>query len=109
MESCHMSVHGTIVDTAETSKEGAHAHSHKVRETMSGYIEALTNERITDHSSNLFEAGVLTSLDVLSLVAFIEETFTLEISGDDVDMDTFGTIDGLVGMVTAMQGRHRSP
>jgi methoxymalonate biosynthesis acyl carrier protein len=104
-----MSLHGTTVDTAEVPQEEVHAHSHKVRETMAGYIEALTNERITDHSSNLFEAGVLTSLDVLSLVAFIEETFMLEISGDDIDMDTFGTIDGLVGMVTAMQGRHRSP
>lgn len=104
-----MSVHGPIVDTAETSKEGAHAHSHRVRETMVGYIETLANERILDYSSNLFESGVLTSLDVLSLVAFIEDTFMLEISGDDIDMDTFGTIDGLVGMVTAMQGRHRSP
>ena len=104
-----MSVHGLIVDTAETSEEGAHAHSPGVRETMVGYIETLTGERITDPSSNLFESGVLTSLDVLSLVAFIEETFMLEISGDDIDMDTFGTIDGLVGMVTAMQGRHRSP
>ena len=104
-----MSVHSPIVETAETSKEGAHAHSHRVRETIANYIEALANESILDHSSNLFEAGVLTSLDVLSLVAFIEETFRLEISGDDVDMDTFGTIDGLVGMLTAMQDRHRSP
>ena len=104
-----MSVYSPIVDTAETSNEGAQAQSHRVRETMAGYIETLTNERITDHSSNLFESGVLTSLDVLSLVAFIEDTFLLQISGDDIDMDTFGTIDGLVGMVTAMQSRHRSP
>jgi len=76
---------------------------------MVDYIETLANERILDHASNLFESGVLTSLDVLSLVAFIEDTFMLEISGDDIDMDTFGTIDGLAGMVTAMQGRHRSP
>ncbi|MGC2780934.1 MAG: acyl carrier protein [Bradyrhizobium sp.] len=71
-----------------------------VRDTIVGYIEGLSNERGFDHSANLFEAGLLTSLDVLSLVAFIEETFALEISGDDIDIDHFGTVDGLVTMIT---------
>ncbi len=74
-----------------------------VRDTMVGYIEGISNERVFDHSSNLFESGLLTSLDVLSLVAFIEGTFMLEISGDDIDIDSFGTIDGLVTMITTMQ------
>ena len=74
-----------------------------VRNTMVSYIEKISNEQIIDHSSNLFESGLLTSLDVLSLVAFIEDSFTLEISGDDIDMDSFGTIDGLVTMITAMK------
>ena len=75
-----------------------------VRDAIAGYIEGISNERDLEHSSNLFESGVLTSLDVLSLVAFIEDTFTVEISGDDIEMDSFGTIDGLVTMVT-MKGR----
>jgi len=74
-----------------------------VRDAIAGYIESISKERGFADSTNLFEYGVLTSLDVLSLVAFIEETFGLEISGDDIDMDTFGTIDGLVAMVTAKQ------
>jgi acyl carrier protein len=78
-----------------------------VRDTIVGYIEGISNEKGFDHSVNLFECGVLTSLDVLSLVAFIEDTFALEISGDDIEMESFGTIDGLVAMVTMKQIKQR--
>ncbi len=74
-----------------------------VMSTIVDYVEKVSHEKGFDHSTNLFERGLLTSLDVLSLVAFIEETFHLQITGDDVDMATFGTIDGLVAMVTRKQ------
>jgi acyl carrier protein len=74
-----------------------------VRDAIAGYIEDISNERGFDHSSNLFESGLLTSLDVLSLVAFIEDTFAVAIAGDDIDMDSFGTVDGLVALITAKQ------
>jgi methoxymalonate biosynthesis acyl carrier protein len=74
-----------------------------VRDTIVGYIEGIAHDTDFDHSTNLFESGLLTSLDVLSLVAFIEETFALEISGDDIEMESFGTVDGLVALVTMKQ------
>ncbi|AIQ13259.1 acyl carrier protein [Paenibacillus durus] len=69
------------------------------RELIAGFIQELINEPVSDHASNLFEQGFLTSLDVLDLLAFLENTFGLEISEEDVDMESFGTIDGLVGLV----------
>ena len=77
-----------------------------VRDAVVGHLEDLSNEWGFDHSSNLFESGLLTSLDVLSLVAFIEQTFGLEITGDDIDMASFGTVDGLVAMITTMRSQH---
>jgi acyl carrier protein len=74
-----------------------------VTSTIVNYIEEVSNEAGFDHSTNLFERGLLTSLDILSLVAFIEETFRVQISGDDVDMATFGTVDGLVEMINRKQ------
>jgi len=74
-----------------------------VRNTIAAYIEDISNERAIDHSINLFEAGLLTSLDILSLVAFMEDTFALEITGDDIEMENFGTIDGLVALVATKQ------
>lgn len=76
-----------------------------VREAITGYIQRISKEPSFDPKVNLFEYGVLTSLDVLSLVAFLEDTFKLEISGDDIDMETFGTIDGLVSMISAKRAR----
>lgn len=78
-----------------------------VRDTVAAYIEKISHERDFDHSSNLFENGLLTSLDVLSIVSFIEERFNLVITGDDMDMASFGTVDGLVSMITAMQDRQK--
>jgi methoxymalonate biosynthesis acyl carrier protein len=78
-----------------------------VRDTIVDYIEGIANETDFDHSTNLFESGLLTSLDVLSLVAFIEETFALEISGDDIEMETFGTIDGLIAMITTKRMKEK--
>jgi acyl carrier protein len=70
-----------------------------IRESVANYIKNLTNETITDHSSNLFGDGLLTSLDVLDLISFIEETFEFQISADDADMDSFGTINGIVRLI----------
>lgn len=69
------------------------------RENIVSYVHSLTNENIADHSANLFENGLLTSLDVLDLISYIEKTFNLQISADDVDMESFGTINGIVSLV----------
>lgn len=78
-----------------------------VRDTVAAYIEKISHQRDFGHSSNLFENGLLTSLDVLSIVSFIEERFSLVITGDDMDMASFGTVDGLVSMITALQDRQK--
>ena len=43
-----------------------------IREEIEKHISELTNNPDIDHSLNLFESGLLTSLDVLDLLAFIE-------------------------------------
>ena len=70
-----------------------------IRESVSNYIRGLTNETISDHSRNLFADGLLTSLDVLDLISFIEDTFDFQIEADDADMESFGTIDGIVNLI----------
>jgi methoxymalonate biosynthesis acyl carrier protein len=74
-----------------------------VRDEIAGYIEGITHETGLEHSINLFESGLLTSLDVLSLVSFIEDTFKIDISGDDIDMESFGTINGIVDLIETKQ------
>ncbi|MEK3903799.1 MULTISPECIES: acyl carrier protein [unclassified Paenibacillus] len=68
-------------------------------EDVSAYIQKITNEDIQDRSANLFELGLLTSLDVLDIISYLENNFGIELSDEDVDMHHFGTIDGLVSLV----------
>lgn len=75
-----------------------------IRDRISSYIKGVTNEKIDDHSTNLFENGLLTSLDVLDIISFIENAYDFEVSGDDVDMDSFGSIDGIVNLVERVKG-----
>lgn len=69
------------------------------KKLITDYLSVLTNTDMTDTALNLFEAGVLTSLDVLDLLAFIEKTFKVEIPVDEIDMDNFGSVDCLTVLV----------
>ena len=67
-----------------------------VREEVEKHITELTNEHEIDHAQNLFESGLLTSLDVLDLLSFIENTYNITVSDDDLGIDSFGSIDNMV-------------
>ena len=63
----------------------------------------LTNETNIDNSTNLFENGYLSSLDVLDLICFIEEVFDISLSEDDMTMENLGTINNIVNLVERLQ------
>jgi acyl carrier protein len=67
-----------------------------IREEIEKYISELTNNPEIDHSLNLFESGLLTSLDVLDLISFIENEYDIGISDEDLGMENFGSIDRIV-------------
>jgi len=67
-----------------------------VREEVEKYIAKLTNEHEIDHAQNLFESGFLSSLDVLDLLSFIENTYNITVSDDDLEVENFGSIDNMV-------------
>lgn len=74
-----------------------------VREDVEKYVLKLTNEPELDHSMNLFESGNLTSLDVLDLLSFIEETFSISVSDDDIGMENLGSINSIVNLIEKLK------
>lgn len=48
---------------------------------------------------NLFETGLLASIDVLNIIAFLEAEFEIKIKDSDVSLDNLGSIDKIVKMV----------
>lgn len=66
---------------------------------IAGFIRELTKESELDYGENLFETGVLSSLDVLELVGFVEETFGISVSSEDLTVENFGSINSLSSFV----------
>ena len=67
-----------------------------IRTRIHEYVEELAKEDDIDPSINLFDAGLLTSVHVLDLIACLEETFKISISPDDLSVDNFASIDAMV-------------
>lgn len=49
------------------------------------------NNKISDNDS-LLESGIVDSLGILDIVAFLEETFSIQLSDEDMVADHFETV-----------------
>ncbi|MEI6516573.1 MAG: acyl carrier protein [bacterium] len=56
------------------------------------------NEVITD-DSNLIELGIIDSMGVMKLIAFVEETFSITINPDDLMPENFETLDAISALL----------
>ncbi|SMC64880.1 acyl carrier protein [Kibdelosporangium aridum] len=53
---------------------------------------------------DLFAAGLVSSLFALELVTHLESTFGVEVSGDELNLDNFRTVDAMAALVTRLRG-----
>ncbi len=53
----------------------------------------------------LIESGVIDSMGVMSLLAFLEKEFSIEIPGDDLIPENFGSITAIVALVERQRAR----
>jgi len=54
-------------------------------------------------NDNLIEAGVIDSLGIMKLVTYLEETFSISISDDELIPDNFETIDAISAFLVSKQ------
>lgn len=55
-------------------------------------IEALAACEITDPDTDIFKSGILDSLNILNIIIFIENKFSLKINPFDINLDTLGSV-----------------
>lgn len=55
-------------------------------------IESLAGAPIPDNDTNFFETNILDSLNIINLVVFVENTFSVSIDPLDVNLENFGSI-----------------
>ena len=68
-----------------------------VQDILSYIDKELVSEPGTelDGSSALFSSGLLSSLDLVNLIHFLEEAYGVSIDPMDVDMENFDTVDSI--------------
>ena len=76
----------------------------EVRTFVRQQLEARGVTDIPDDAS-LVDAGVIDSLGIFQLIAFLESTFRIHISDDEIALSNFETIDATVSFVAAKLGR----
>jgi acyl carrier protein len=64
------------------------------------------DERGFDEQTDLQQTGILDSFSTLSLIAFMEDTFEIQLDPADVNSETFRTVDSVARLVlTKMERR----
>jgi acyl carrier protein len=77
--------------------------SNSVRSAIRSFIEEnflfqIGDQKLADNQS-LLEAGVVDSTGVLELVAFLEDTFQLQIADKDIIPQNLDTVDAITAFV----------
>jgi acyl carrier protein len=62
------------------------------------------DERGFDEQTDLQQAGILDSFSMLSLIAFLEDTFQIRLDPADVNAETFRTVDSVARLVVQRLG-----
>jgi methoxymalonate biosynthesis acyl carrier protein len=61
--------------------------------------ENVTGGREVSPDEPLIENGVLTSLQTVELVTFLEERFDIIVEDEEFDEENFGTVEAIAGLV----------
>lgn len=75
------------------------------KDTVRAFVlESLLNGRQIADDENLLLSGLLDSLGVMSLVAFLEQEYGFKVPFDDVIIENFMTIDAVDAYVASRRG-----
>jgi acyl carrier protein len=73
------------------------------RETIRNFILDSINIPNLHDDDNLFESGIVNSLFVVQLMTFLEKTFRIEVTMDDLSMDNFESVNATSQFVERKQ------
>lgn len=72
-----------------------------IREWLQGNV---TGSRDIPDDYALIENGVLTSLQTVELVMFLEDRFGITVEDEELDEENFGSIDAITNLVAGKSG-----
>ena len=78
-----------------------------MKQDIRDYIKSdllLDQDLVVDDEENLLVSGILDSLALMRLVAYLEDTHDIEIPPSDITLENFASLSAMVGYLRARLG-----
>ena len=75
----------------------------KIEDDLINYLKNYAAEEVA-FDTPLVEDGIIDSMGVTELVAFVVETFHVELDMDDMTIENFGTINDIKNLIMRKRG-----
>ncbi len=76
-----------------------------MRQYILELLKSINAEIIFDENVNFVEDGIIDSFDIASIVAGFEETFDIEIDGEDIIPENFYDVEAMVKLIEKYTNR----
>jgi acyl carrier protein len=77
----------------------------KVRNAIASFLEEKFlfrfNEKGIDGSTNLFKENVIDSFGLIELITFLEQSYSIQFTEEDLTSPLLGSLNGLLALVTS--------
>jgi len=70
------------------------------RERIESYLRRFNADEAWLASANIFASGVVDSMVALELVIFLESAFGITVEEDDLQIENFCSVDGMLGLLS---------
>jgi len=70
-----------------------------MKETIRSFLAKHIKDRNVEDDDDIFALGLVSSLFTMQLVLFVEQEFEFEVSGDDLDIANFRTVNAIAALV----------
>ena len=77
----------------------------KIREFMFENFLVGENEEDLDNNDSFLDKGIIDSMGMLELIAFVEETYGVEVEDDEVIPDNFDSVSKLAAYIRKKMAR----
>jgi len=80
----------------------------QIKKTITDFILSAISIADLNDDDHLFESGIVNSLFAVQLMTFLEKTFTIEVTMDDLDIKNFKSINASTAFVVRKNGNGAS-
>lgn len=75
----------------------------KIRTFIQNNLVVFDDEAVFADSDNIFEKGFVNSLFAMQLLNFVQQSFAIELTDDEIDLKNFSSIDNMIALLTRKQ------